>query len=100
MFEVYPAAALKAWGLPKMGLALLLDSVRQRCPWLEIPAQHDVLLRTNKDAFDAMIASLVSRAAALGQTSRPRDDSETRRAKVEGWIAFPKEDSNISALLA
>ena len=42
--------------------------------------------------FDALIASLVARAAALGLTMRPTAD-ELPVARVEGWIALPSTGS-------
>lgn len=102
VFEVYPSAALKAWSLPFAGLAPLLpiviDSVCLRCPWLEIPPEYKSLVKANKDAFDALFASLATRAAALGRTCRPRNDDEWNRARVEGWIAFPRRDCSLEDL--
>jgi hypothetical protein len=43
-------------------------------------------------AFDALIASLVTRAAAVGLTTRPTA-AEAQRARLEGWIAVPHRDS-------
>jgi hypothetical protein len=42
--------------------------------------------------FDALVASLVARAAALGLTLRPTA-GELPAARVEGWIALPSSES-------
>lgn len=111
VFEVYPAAALKAWGLPfarygpgaaggSGALAVALQLVQDKCPWLRLTApDQENLCKTNDDAFAALIASLSARAAALGRTCRPRSDDEWNRARVEGWIAFPRQDCSIKDLL-
>lgn len=112
VFEVYPAAALKAWGLPykgykakginsgraKKNLADLFALVCTSCPWLRFPDTAADLFSTSDDAFDALIASLAARAAALGQTGRPLDSNEHARATVEGWIAVPGSDCRIGDL--
>lgn len=105
--EVYPAAALHAWGLRCKGykgrangavLADLFASVRERTPWLAIAPEHAEECATSDHAFDALVASLVARAAALGLTLRPTAD-ELPAARIEGWIALPLAES-LSALTA
>lgn len=90
VFEVYPAAALKAWSLPFKGykpggvnparatanLASLFALVREACSWLSIPPEAEGLFTTSDHVFDALIASLVARAAARRRTGRPRDPNE------------------------
>lgn len=100
VYEVYPAASLKAWRLPfsrykgsspevKVQLAAMLEMVGQRCPWLDWVDWNDRELCAQSDhAFDALIASLTARAAMLGQTLSPGPD-ERERARFEGWIACP-----------
>lgn len=99
--EVYPAAALHAWGLRCKGykgrengglLAELFASLRERAPWLTITPEHAKECGTCDHAFDALIASLVARAAALRLTLRPTSD-ELGAARVEGWIALPTRES-------
>lgn len=106
VFEVYPAAALHAWCFAHRGykpregstlrqnppLAALLDSLLARCGWLRLDAEALDLCARNDDAFDALIASLVARAAARGRTLRPSPD-EMARARREGWIAVPEAGS-------
>jgi predicted nuclease with RNAse H fold len=99
--EVYPAAALHAWGLRCKGykgrengavLADLFASLRKRAPWLAMAPPHAKLCATSDHIFDALIASLVARAAALGLTLRPTAD-ELPAARIEGWIALPFAES-------
>lgn len=101
VFEVYPAASLRRWGLPHRGykgkenaraLRSLLSALRRKAPWLEIPAGPAELCARDDDAFDALVASLVARAAAKRLTSRP-GPGEADGARVEGWIALPEPDS-------
>ena len=102
VFEVYPAVALKRWGLAASGyksprgaprrdgepLSVLLGSLLQACPWLDLPDEAATLCARDDDAFDALVSALVARAAGLGLTMRPTAE-EAERAKVEGWIAVP-----------
>ncbi|MFE1986741.1 DUF429 domain-containing protein [Streptomyces mirabilis] len=86
--EVYPAGARAVWGLgdPRSTQALL-----QAAPWLRFePGAQQAY--ENEHAFDALIAALVARAAALGLTSPPRNEQEEQAAAVEGWIHLPEPD--------
>jgi hypothetical protein len=56
-------------------------------PWLDL-GSFEPLCRTSHDAFDAVIAALVARAAALGQILQP-DAEQREAARTEGWIALP-----------
>jgi len=100
--EVYPAAALRTWGLPfksykgkeperedkrdklvcdlakETGLKLT-DEVRSGC-------------RESDDKFDAFVAALVTRAAAT-RCCEPIPDEDREHAGKEGWIALPQSDS-------
>ena len=100
--EVYPAVALKRWGLPfksyrgeghgkgdmrdklvcdlakETGLTLT-DEVRSGC-------------RESDDKLDALVAALVTRAAATG-CCEPIADEDREHAGKEGWIALPRSDS-------
>lgn len=95
--EVYPAAALHAWGLRCRGykgrenraaLAAVFASLRERASWLTLAPEHAADCERCDHAFDALIASLVARAAALRLTVRPTAD-ELTAARIEGWIALP-----------
>jgi Protein of unknown function (DUF429) len=96
--EVYPAVALDRWSLRSGGykkakgrteLAALVDSLEQAIPGLAIPAGARELCSANDDAFDALVASLVARAAALGLTDGPPPE-HAERARREGWIHVPR----------
>jgi predicted nuclease with RNAse H fold len=91
--EVYPAAALHGWGLPHRGykgggnLSGLVDRLAAAAPWLNLGRYADVC-RASHDAFDAVVAALIARAAALGRVTRP-DATQAGAAATEGWIALP-----------
>jgi predicted nuclease with RNAse H fold len=94
--EVYPAASLKAWGLPYRGykrarhrraLGDLLDGLRAAAPWLDLGAAEPIC-RSSDDATDAVIAALTARAAALGRVTTPAPEHRAAAAS-EGWIALP-----------
>ncbi|WP_043429218.1 DUF429 domain-containing protein [Arthrobacter sp. FB24] len=96
--EVYPAASLKLWGIHARGykgrgtpeaerLALILDSLAQAAPWLDL-AGHGEALAASDDMFDAVIAALTARAVSLGQTLMPPVD-HAAAALTEGWIHVP-----------
>ncbi|MFC7451425.1 DUF429 domain-containing protein [Rhodococcus daqingensis] len=94
--EVYPAAALLGWGLPARGykgrmnraaLTELVTGFAEAAPWLDL-GEAEWLCRESDDAFDAVVAAVVARAAALGKTELPADpDREV--AEREGWIHLP-----------
>jgi predicted nuclease with RNAse H fold len=102
--EVYPAASQRSWGLDHRGykqratieaLGRLVDHLLDEAPWLECAA-HEETMRRSHDAFDAVIAGMTARAAALGQTFPPTGD-DLAAATAEGWIVIP--DKPMSALL-
>jgi hypothetical protein len=99
--EVYPAAALKHWGLPhqrykkKEGAIVrghALDQLLATIPRLTLEGDALDSCRHSDDAFDALICALVVRAAALGLTTPPYPGDQTERARVEGWIHVPTSD--------
>lgn len=94
--EVYPAASLLKWRLANgryKGTANrqarddLVTSLRKAAPWLEF-GHHEDACRRSDDAFDAVVAALSARAAALGLSTPPTDD-QAEKARIEGWIAVP-----------
>ena len=102
--EVYPAASLRSWGLDHRGykqktatgaLAGLVDRLLDEAPWLDCTT-HEQDMRQSHDIFDAVIAAMTARAAALCQTIPPAAD-DLAAAAAEGWIVIP--DKPISALL-
>jgi predicted nuclease with RNAse H fold len=92
--EIYPGASLRLWGFDTSGYRAhpevreeLLSSIENTIPWLSLGSFRDQMIEST-DAFDAVIASLATRAAAIGKyTEPPKEHLETSR--VEGWIALP-----------
>jgi predicted nuclease with RNAse H fold len=92
--EIYPGASLRLWGFDTTGYRVqeetreeLLTSIQNEVPWLNLDSYKELMI-SSTDAFDAVIASLATRAAAIGKYSPPpREHLET--AKIEGWIALP-----------
>jgi hypothetical protein len=101
--EVYPAAALVAWGGRAAGLdpqgyktgpaaagarAGILAALADR-PWLELTdAARDACARSDH-ALDAVLAALAARAAQRGLTHAPRTGEQRDLAPIEGWIHVP-----------
>ncbi len=92
--EVYPAAALKTWGLPHRGYKggdnrtvrdRLVADVLGAAPWLDLGG-FDALCVESDHALDAVLCALLARAVRSGLTEPPDDDD---RARVEGWIHLP-----------
>lgn len=110
--EVYPAAALLLWGLERAGYKTgqrsdhreaaeaareqLLASIETQAPWLAWePGARETCVESD-DALDAVLASLIARAAALGLTEPPPTE-HLEFARGEGWIHLPAKGS-LSAL--
>jgi predicted nuclease with RNAse H fold len=98
VIEAYPAPALSGWGLSatgyksKVGVARLpelLSRLEEGLGELRMSGQQRESAGTDHNCFDALIASLVARAAALGLTQPPESDEERDRATREGWIHVP-----------
>jgi hypothetical protein len=102
LVEVYPAAALRLWGLASTGYkrrdgratltALLAQLGRRTHGWLELDAAARRLCGASDDALDALVAALVARAAALGLCEPPPPEHADRAAR-EGWVALPTADA-------
>jgi hypothetical protein len=98
--EVYPAAALVRWGFAGSGykgsdrtpLEALVDALTDALPSLELTPADRELCAVVHDAFDALVAALVARAAILGLTDPPPDEARGEAAE-EGWIHLPVPDS-------
>ncbi|WP_199281641.1 DUF429 domain-containing protein [Salinibacterium sp. CAN_S4] len=93
--EVYPAAALRFWGVAVDGYktdpparAAATANLRAAAPWLDLGDDHLGLMATSDDAFDAVVAALISRASAQGTTWGIPEQSR-ERATREGWMALP-----------
>jgi hypothetical protein len=99
--EVYPAAALRVWGLPSRRYKgpktedvarrhALVDAFREATGgWLELGDADDAAIRASDHAFDALVAAVVARAAQLGRTL-PIPDELCAAARAEGWIHLPQ----------
>lgn len=102
--EVYPAMALRVWGLRRPGYKVagsrasagrdartaLIADLRRAAPWLEL-GEHGPLMAASADALDAVLAALVALAHRVG-ASIPPEPAQRQRARVEGWIAIPTVD--------
>lgn len=95
--ECYPAAALRGWGLPHQAykraagaaaLSRLVDALRSDLPGLQL-GDHEGLVRSSDDAFDALVCALVARGASLGRVSGPPPVQQQIAAR-EGWIVLPQ----------
>jgi hypothetical protein len=76
-------------------LGRLVDHLLDEAPWLDCTT-HEQAMRRSHNIFDAVIAAMTARAAALGQTLPPTED-DMAAARAEGWIVIP--DKPITALL-
>ena len=104
LVEVYPAAALKSWGLPHKGYKTnkkdqperrrtifeMLVAYLGALEWKEERCKRACV--EDADVLDALVSALVARATALGMTTAPRE-AEMEAARVEGWIHVPSADS-------
>ena len=93
VFEVYPALALHRWvgiskgykgpeGRPQR--ASIVAGFRARAPWLEVPNE----CIESDDMLDALVAAVVTRAAAIGKVE-PIPAQHLDAAATEGWIVVP-----------
>lgn len=105
--EVYPAAALKRWGQSfalykgrqwrEARLALVATLIAAGLPVALTPTQR-AALEANDDALDALVASLVARAVAMGLTDNcPPEAREFCRS--EGWIRVPAAATSLRDLI-
>ena len=99
--EVYPAAALRRWGLSSSGYkraanrearATLLHRFLAVACWLEMSTDQQAMCRGSDDLFDSVVAACVARAAAVG-LAEAIPEAEVDAARREGWIAIPTEGS-------
>jgi hypothetical protein len=108
VYEVYPAAALLLWDIPRRAYkradaegrsarAALLRALGRRAPWLAWERARAACLDTDH-ALDAVLAALVTRAAATGRTVPPPDAIAREAAAAEGWIHLPADGLALAEL--
>ncbi len=87
--EVYPAASRTQW---ELGLERSMQGLLRSAPWLVCSEEYRSAYDASEHAFDALVAALTARAAALGLTVRPEGE-EVALAEREGWIHLPERGS-------
>ncbi len=80
------------WEAIARGVSSDQNSLEKQVPWLQLTEDARKLCRRSDDAFDALIAALVARAAALGFTDAPPPEISAA-AETEGWIHLPAAHS-------
>ncbi|RFA10934.1 branched-chain amino acid aminotransferase [Subtercola boreus] len=92
--EIYPVASLRLWGLVTTGYradvarrAELIDDLLAAAPWFDVRGFRSLMLGST-DAFDAVVAALATRSAAIGLADEP-GERMLARARREGWVALP-----------
>jgi hypothetical protein len=104
--EVYPAAALRRWGFSYQlykgktnadARALLIEQLIGAGLPVAVTEPVRSQLAESDDALDALIASLVGRAVALGLADGCPDEL-AQAARDEGWIRVPRAGTTLGAL--
>jgi predicted RNase H-like nuclease len=105
LVEVYPAAALRIWGLAsrsykgtgnRLALGLLVDKLQTALPNLDWFG-YDSMCRHSDDALDAVVCALIARSAHLRLTTGPPDHLSAL-ASTEGWIHLPSGRGSLAKL--
>jgi predicted nuclease with RNAse H fold len=98
VIEAYPAPALTSWGISATGyksrvgaarLPELLARLDEGLGGIELGVRERQAAESDHNCFDALVSSLVARAAALGLTQPPESEDDRDRAVREGWIHIP-----------
>jgi hypothetical protein len=102
-----PGAALTCWDFKRTGYKTsgnaaskqrqrqtrmqLITTLSERVSWLDLTSAQQACIESD-DALDALIASLVGRAAGLGHTVTPPRGDKTQDLRIsrEGWIHLPE----------
>lgn len=106
--EVYPAAALRAWGISPLDHSedpgaykgkhpvarsrrekLVADVVERTSGWLDLSEKARHECQKHDDCVDALLCALIARAAHVGHV---REIDDPTIATTEGWIALPNRD--------
>ncbi len=99
VYEVYPAAALKAWGLQHRGYKgqknselrhQLVDDLSAKFPNLEWNGHRDLCV-ADDNALDAVLAAIIALEASLGRCEPAPADLKSSALR-EGWIWVPRID--------
>lgn len=101
--EVYPAAALRRWGIRLAGSyksatpaarAVREHIVRSVEAGLGVALPEPVRGQCfdSHDHLDALLCALVARAVLIGDSRWPRSPDECAAARQEGWIHLPGTD--------
>lgn len=107
--EVYPAAALRQWGLSSKDAAedpgsykgagplprarrqrLMTQLAEHSADWLELTEKTLAVCTESDDCVDALMCALIARAVEIGRVLPITDQA---RAADEGWIALPLRES-------
>ncbi len=93
--EVYPAGALRRWGLDAKGYKQVADSrarLMRLPPLASVAADVEVRERlvATDHAFDALVSALVARDVARGRADAPRSPMDLAQLGREGWIWMPR----------
>ena len=96
--EVYPAAALAIWEFRARGYKgpakrdvrakLVSEFADKAKTWLTLTEENQSQCRESDDVFDALVAAVVARAAAI-DCCEPIPSEDRDLAAEEGWIALP-----------
>ncbi|GAA3847263.1 DUF429 domain-containing protein [Streptomyces coacervatus] len=107
--EVYPAAALRLWGIrparsyknataeARAVREHILQAVEAGLA-LAVPEPVRSTCADSHDHLDALVCALVARAVLVGDTRWPGTPAERMAARQEGWIHLP--GGNLTALRA
>jgi hypothetical protein len=101
--ETYPDPTIRTLGLWPAGAArrasykraatgvraMMLDTMAERAPWLQLTDAQRRACVDSDDCLDALVCALAARAAALGLTFAPPRD-HVGVARAEGWIHLPR----------
>jgi predicted nuclease with RNAse H fold len=109
LLEVYPAAALRVWGIGQPGykggrkdpqdparlarekIMSSLSSATES--WLNLSAVQAGCIASDH-TLDALLSAVIALAAQNGCTAKPETEEELRLAKIEGWIHVPLKELN------
>jgi hypothetical protein len=71
---------------------LIEELIARSASFLALDGEQRALLAASDHLLDALVCSLIARAAFIGATL-PIPDNVRALALVEGWIALPRADS-------